>query len=135
MKPPAFQLVDIPDLADGRGGLCVAELGGALPFPVRRAYWLHSTARGARRGFHAHRQLRQLCVCLSGSVTFRLDDGSGESVVSLDSPSRGLLLGPGVWREMGDFAPGAVLLVLADAEYDEADYIREREAFLREHAR
>ena len=123
-------LVDIPQRGDARGGLCVAEMGGVLPFPVRRAYWIHGTIPGVSRGFHAHRRLRQFCVCLSGSVRITLFDGTHEEGFVLDSPARGLLIGPGLWREMHDFSPGAVLLVLADAEYDEADYIRDREQFV-----
>lgn len=128
---PLVRLVDIPRKGDVRGQLCVAELGGALPFAVRRAYWIHSTQPGVARGFHAHRKLHQLCVCVSGSVRMSLFDGRREESVVLDSPSRGLLIGPGLWREMHDFSPGCVLLVLADAEYDEADYIRDRKEFVR----
>jgi dTDP-4-dehydrorhamnose 3,5-epimerase-like enzyme len=82
------------------------------------------------RGFHAHKQLRQLCVCVAGSVRLSLFDGRREESVVLDSNSQGLLIGPGLWREMHDFSPGSVLMVFADAEYDEADYIRSKEAFI-----
>lgn len=130
-----IQLVDIPQRGDARGGLSVVELGGALPFPVRRVYWIHGTAPGVSRGFHAHKQLRQLCVCVAGSVRLSLFDGRREESVVLDSNSQGLLIGPGLWREMHDFSPGSVLMVFADAEYDEADYIRSKEAFIeRTHA-
>ena len=125
-----IQLVDIPQRGDARGGLSVAELGGALPFPVRRVYWIHGTAPGVSRGFHAHKQLRQLCVCVAGSVRLSLFDGRREESVVLDSNSQGLLIGPGLWREMHDFSPGSVLMVFADAEYDEADYIHSKDAFI-----
>ncbi len=132
--PSLIQLVDIPQRGDARGGLSVAELGGALPFVVRRVYWIHGTKPGVSRGFHAHRQLSQLCVCVAGSVRISLFDGNREETVVLDSSAQGLLIGPGLWREMHDFSPDCVLMVFADAEYDEADYIRDREAFVR-HAR
>lgn len=131
MENSLVQLVEIPQRGDSRGGLAVAEIGGALPFPVRRAYWIYGTKPGVSRGFHAHKKLRQLCICMSGSVRFRLFDGKDEAWVQLDSPRIGLFVGPGMWREMHDFAPETILLVLADTEYDEADYIRTEEQFLR----
>jgi len=126
-----IQIVDIPRRGDARGGLSVVELGGALPFSVRRIYWIHSTAPGVSRGFHAHKKLRQLCACVAGSVRLSLFDGRREESVVLDSPAKGLLIAPGLWREMHDFSPDCVLMVFADSEYDEADYIRDREQFIR----
>jgi dTDP-4-dehydrorhamnose 3,5-epimerase-like enzyme len=131
MSAPLAQLVDIPQRGDARGALSVAELGGVLPFAVRRVYWIHGTKLGVSRGFHAHKKLRQLCVCVAGSVRLSLFDGRREESVVLDSSAQGLLIGPGLWREMHDFSPGCVLMVLADAEYDEADYIRDRAQFIR----
>jgi dTDP-4-dehydrorhamnose 3,5-epimerase-like enzyme len=131
MSAPLAQLVDIPQRGDARGALSVAELGGVLPFAVRRVYWIHGTKPGVSRGFHAHKKLRQLCVCVAGSVRLSLFDGRREESVVLDSSAQGLLIGPGLWREMHDFSPGCVLMVFADAEYDEADYIRDRAQFIR----
>ena len=131
MTPSLIQLVDIPHRGDARGALSVAELGGVLPFAVRRIYWIHGTKPGVSRGFHAHRRLRQLCVCVAGSVRMSLFDGRREESVVLDTSSKGLLVGPGLWREMHDFSPDCVLMVFADAEYDEADYIRDRDQFIR----
>jgi dTDP-4-dehydrorhamnose 3,5-epimerase-like enzyme len=131
MTLPLVQLVDIPQRGDSRGGLSVAELGGALPFPVRRVYWIHSTKPGVSRGFHAHKELRQLCVCVAGSVRMSLFDGRREESVVLDSQAKGLLIGPGLWREMHDISSDCVLMVFASAEYDEADYIRDRDQFIR----
>ncbi len=129
MSDTLVKLVDIPQRGDARGDLSVAELSGALPFPVRRVYWIHGTKPGVSRGFHAHKKLRQLCVCVTGSVRMSLFDGRREESVVLDSSAKGLLIGPGLWREMHDFSPGCVLMVFADAEYDEADYIRNRTEF------
>jgi dTDP-4-dehydrorhamnose 3,5-epimerase-like enzyme len=131
MTTPLVHLVDIPQRGDARGGLSVAELGGALPFVVRRVYWIHGTKPGVSRGFHAHKQLRQLCVCVAGSVRLSLFDGRREESVVLDSSAKGLLIGPGLWREMHDFSPDCVLMVLADAEYQEIDYIRSKDDFVR----
>ena len=125
------ELVEIPQRGDARGQLSVAEVGGALPFPVRRVYWIHGTQPGVSRGFHAHKQLRQLCVCVAGSVRVSLFDGRRVESVVLDSSAKGLLIGPGLWREMHDFSPECVLMVFADAEYDEADYIRDRAEFIK----
>jgi dTDP-4-dehydrorhamnose 3,5-epimerase-like enzyme len=130
MTSPLVQLVPIPQRGDARGGLSVAELGDALPFPVRRVYWIYGTKPGVSRGFHAHKQLRQLCVCVAGSVRLSLFDGRCEESVILDSHVKGLLIGPGLWHEMHEFSPDCVLMVLADAEYDEADYIRDRQKFM-----
>jgi dTDP-4-dehydrorhamnose 3,5-epimerase len=109
----------------------VAELGGALPFPARRIYWIHGTRPGVSRGFHAHKRLRQLCVCVAGSVRLSLFDGRREESVTLDSNAKGLLIGPGLWREMHDFSPDCVLMVFADSEYKESDYIKSKEDFIR----
>ena len=131
MNASLIQLIDIPQRGDARGQLSVAELGVALPFPVRRIYWIHGTTPGVSRGFHAHKKLHQLCVCVVGSVRLSLFDGKNEESVVLDSSAKGLHVGPGLWREMHDFSPDCVLMVFADAEYDEADYIRDRDQFIR----
>ena len=131
MSAPFIQLVNIPQHGDTRGKLSVAELGGALPFQVRRIYWIHGTKPDVSRGFHAHKKLRQLCVCVAGSVRLSLFDGRREESVVLDSSAKGLLIGPGLWREIHDLSPDCVLMVFADAEYDEADYIRDRDQFIR----
>ncbi len=131
MASPLVQVVDIPQHGDARGQLAVVELGGVLPFVVRRVYWIHGTKPGVKRGFHAHKKLRQLCVCVAGSVRLSLFDGRREESVVLDSSDKGLLVGAGLWREMHDFSPDCVLMIFADAEYDEADYIRDREEFIR----
>lgn len=130
MESDIIQIIEIPHHGDLRGGLAVAEIGGALSFPVRRAYWIYGTKPGVSRGFHAHKMLRQLCICIAGSVRMVLFDGKDEVSVVLDSPTKGLVIGPGLWREMHDFSTDAILLVLADAEFDESDYIRDRAVFI-----
>jgi dTDP-4-dehydrorhamnose 3,5-epimerase-like enzyme len=127
----SIRIIDIPQLIDARGSLSVVEFGNVLPFFVRRIYWIYGTKSGVSRGFHAHKKLQQFCVCVAGSVRISLFDGQKEESVILDSSLEGLLIGPSLWREMHDFSPDCVLMVFADAEYDEADYIRDREQFIR----
>ena len=116
-------------LDDVRGGLIALESGRQVPFPIERVYYLFGTADGAERGFHAHRALRQLAICVAGACTIRVDDGAERRDVRLDGPDKALFIGQMVWREMRDFTPGAVLMVLASSPYDEADYIRDYEEF------
>lgn len=100
-----------------------------IPFDIRRVYYIYDVAPGERRGFHAHKKLEQYLICIHGSCTILLDDGSKQENILLDDPSVGLYVGPGMWREMYDFSPGAVLLVLASEYYDESDYIRNYDMF------
>ena len=119
-----------PVIADDRGSLVALEGDRNLPFAIARVYYLFGGAAGAERGFHAHRELQQWAVCVSGACTIVVDDGSERREVRMDSPDKGLLIGNMLWREMRDFAPGAVLMVLASMPYDEADYIRDYDEFL-----
>jgi dTDP-4-dehydrorhamnose 3,5-epimerase-like enzyme len=116
---------------DERGVLVAIESGRDVPFEIKRIYTLHGLQPGAVRGGHAHKTLRQVIICLSGSCLIDLDDGESAQTVSLDNPARGLALAPMVWHEMRGFSPGCVLMVLAAAHYDEADYIRDRGEFLK----
>ena len=124
-----MELVDLPDLGDYRGGLVAIEAQETIPFDVKRVYYIFGTNPGVSRGFHAHRELRQLLVCVSGSCRIILDDGKNQEAIVLDSPTKGLRIEGLVWREMHDFSPNCVLLVLASELYDEADYIREYKNF------
>lgn len=116
--------------SDARGGLVVIEEGPSLPFAVKRAYWVYSTKSDVARGFHAHRNLRQICYCVAGSVQMRLFDGKREESIQLKPGMGGLLIPPMLWHEMHDFSHDCILTVLADAEYDESDYIRDRDQFI-----
>jgi dTDP-4-dehydrorhamnose 3,5-epimerase-like enzyme len=100
-----------------------------VPFDIRRIYYIYDVPPGERRGFHAHKKLEQYLICIHGSCMILLDDGTEQKNVLLDDPSVGLYVGPNTWREMYDFSPGAVLLVLASEYYDESDYIRDYEQF------
>ena len=91
---------------------------------------MFDTIEEVRRGYHAHKQLKQLLICVAGSCIIMLDDGKDKEEIILDRPNKGLLLEPGLWREMHDFSEGAVLMVCASEHYDESDYIRNYDEFL-----
>jgi len=120
----------LPVLGDHRGSLIAIEGGSTVPFDVKRIYYIFGTQPGVERGFHAHVALRQLAVCVAGSCEMILDDGRERTTYLLDRPDRGLLIQAMMWREMRNFSADAVLLVLADHAYDEADYIRDYDRFL-----
>ena len=123
------RLLPLSVRGDERGSLVPIEAGRTIPFEVRRVYTVFGTKPGVKRGFHAHRDLRQLAVAVSGACTMVLDDGSKRVSLRLERPDEALLIGPMIWREMADFTPDCVLMVLADAFYDEVDYIRDYAAF------
>ena len=116
---------------DSRGSLIALERSTGVPFDIARTYFIYETREGVSRGCHAHRALNQLVVAVHGAVTMILDDGERRETFRLTSPDQGLLIGPMVWREMHDFTPDCVLLVLADSPYEESDYIRDFEGFKR----
>lgn len=115
---------------DDRGSLVSLESDRNVPFAIKRCYYIFGTTPGVRRGFHAHRELKQLLICTSGSCKIFLDDGCSTQDVELNNPLTGLLVTGLVWREMYDFSDDCVLMVLADEYYDEADYIRNYKEFL-----
>jgi len=119
-----IRLVELPPLGDERGSLVAIEANKHIPFDVKRVYYIFGTQPGVSRGFHAHKKLQQLAVCVTGKCRMVLDDGINKESVWLDSPIKGLLIGNNVWREMHDFSDDCVLLVLASEHFDESDYIR-----------
>lgn len=127
---PNCVLLPLQLIGDDRGSLIALEGGANVPFDIARVYFLFATNLGAERGFHAHRALNQLAVCVHGSCTILVDNGSERRDVRLSRPDEGLRLGSMIWREMRDFSPDCVLMVLADAPYSEADYIRDYDEFL-----
>ncbi len=116
---------------DSRGQLVAIEQLRDIPFEIKRIYYIYDTLPDVRRGFHAHKKLKQVLVCTSGKCKILLDDGREKKTVMLDKPTEGLLVTGCIWREMYDFSPGAVLMVLASEYYDEADYIRDYDTFLK----
>lgn len=130
--PGRHEIVPLHVIPDARGKLCVVERGTGLPFAVRRVYYLFDIPTGSSRGGHAHLALEQIIIPMSGSFRVDVSTSAGEASYLLDQPSRGLYIGPYVWRELRDFSSNAVCLVLASQEYDEDDYIRDRLVFERE---
>ena len=122
--------IQFPTHTNDTGSLSFFEAERHIPFPIRRVYYIYDVAPGARRGFHAHKNLRQVLFCIHGSCKILLDNGSEREVVPLTKASEGILVEGVVWREMFDFSDGAVLAVLASEYYDEDDYIRNYEDFL-----
>ena len=124
-----IKLIDIPIAHDVRGSLAVVEKE-TIPFSIKRVYYLFDVPTDAYRGGHAHKNLQQCIVALSGSFEVILDDGSTKKRVMLNKPNKGLLIPTGIWRELENFSSGAVCLVLASEEFEEADYIRDYDVFL-----
>ena len=116
---------------DHRGQLVALEEGKESPFQVKRVYYMYDTVEGVRRGYHAHKCLEQILICVHGSCKILLDNGKETAVVNLDTPYEGLYISNDMWREMYDFSEDAVLMVLASELYDEADYIRNYDEFLK----
>lgn len=115
---------------DERGQLIALEESKEIPFTIKRVYYMYDTGAGVRRGFHSHRTLEQILICIHGSCRIMLDNGREKEDILLDKPYEGIYVGPDIWREMYDFSPDAVLLVLASQLYDENDYIRSYQQFI-----
>lgn len=119
-----------PTHTNETGSLSFLEAERHIPFPIRRVYYIFDVQGDSRRGFHAHKDLQQVLICIHGSCKILMDNGTEKQIVQLDKPNEGLLIENTIWREMYDFSPGAVLLVLASHYYDESDYIRNYDEFL-----
>ena len=116
---------------DDRGMLVALEEYNDIPFEIKRVYYMYDTKREIHRGFHAHKNLKQILICIHGSCKVLLDNGKEKKIVFLEKPYEGLYISNDMWREMYDFSQDAVLLVLASEIYKEDDYIRDYEEFLR----
>lgn len=127
-----IKIINFKTNGDSRGSLIALENNYNIPFEIKRVYYIFETKEDVRRGFHAHKNLKQVAVCVSGSCKFLLDDGIKKENIELNSPNQGLLIEGLIWREMYDFSSDCVLMVLADAYYDENDYIRNYNDFLKE---
>lgn len=122
--------VEIRSIFDHRGTIAIVEAGVDIDFEIRRIYWTFDIPSRASRAGHAHRQLRQLYCAVSGSFDIHLDDGYRQREVRLQRPDEGLLMTPGIWREINNFSSNACLLVAASEHFAEDDYIRDHPAFL-----
>ncbi|TBL73541.1 WxcM-like domain-containing protein [Obesumbacterium proteus] len=130
-----IKLIQLQKHGDERGKLVALEETKNIPFPIKRVYYMFETGEDVRRGFHAHKELKQVAIVVRGSCRFVLDDGKERVEILLDNPAQGLLIESVVWREMYDFSDDCVLMVLADRLYDESDYIRDYEIFISEVAK
>lgn len=119
-----YQIIDFKSLGDQRGDLIAIEGKNQVPFQIKRVYYIFNSGTDVVRGFHAHKELEQVAVCVSGSCTIKMDNGIEINNVVLDSPRKGITIDPMIWHEMYDFSEDCVLLVLASDVYDEQDYIR-----------
>ena len=131
MKHLNTALIDFPKITDPRGNLTVAQAHTDVPFAVKRAYWVYDVPAGECRGGHANKLCKEVLIALSGSFHVTVDNGEEQKTVLLNHPYQGLLIDTDVWRTLDDFSSGAVCLVLASEPFDEDDYIREYDDFLR----
>ncbi|WP_405377146.1 sugar 3,4-ketoisomerase [Nonlabens sp. Asnod3-A02] len=123
-----YKIIDIPKITDPRGNLAVLEKD-TIPYKIERVYYLYDVPSDSHRGGHAHKECLELLIAVSGSFTVELDNGKVKETVTLNKPDKGLLISTMVWRELADFSSGAMCLVLASHEFEESDYIREKEDF------
>ena len=126
-----YEIIKFQEHGDERGQLIALENEKEIPFTIKRVYYMYDTLAGVRRGFHAHKKLKQILICTSGSCKIHLDDGKETKEITLDKPYEGLFIESNLWREMYDFSEDAVLMVLASEVYDESDYIRNYDEFLK----
>ena len=126
-----FKLIDFETLGDDRGSLIAIEEGYNAPFDIKRVYYIFDTKQDVKRGFHAHKNLKQICIAVKGSCTFIVDNGLEREEINLTNPKQGLYIENLIWREMKDFSSDCVLVVLASEHYDEIDYIRNYNVFLK----
>ena len=124
------KIIELPKITDPRGNLSFIEGGQHIPFDIKRVYYLYDVPGGSDRGSHAHKNLHQFIVAMSGSFDVTLDDGTGKKTFRLNRSYYGLYVSPMMWRDLDNFSSGAVCMVLASAHYDEADYIRDYDMFV-----
>lgn len=124
------QIIELPRVNDPRGNLTFIEANRHFPFDIQRVYYLYDVPGGSDRGGHAHKELHQLIIAISGSFDIHLDDGCTKKTVHMNRSYCGLYINPMVWREMNNFSSGAVCMVLASHYYDELDYYREYSEFI-----
>jgi WxcM-like, C-terminal len=124
------KVIELPKILDARGNLSFIEGGRHVPFDIKRVFYLYDVPGGSDRGSHAHKNLYQFIVAMSGSFDVVLDDGTGKKRFHLNRSYYGLYVCPMMWQYLDNFSSGAVCMVLASAYYDEADYIRDHSVFL-----
>ena len=125
------KLMKLKKVSDPRGNLTFIESEMDIDFDIKRIYYIYDVPSGEYRGAHAHRNLEQLMIALTGSFDVTIDDGKSRKVVTLNNPAIGLYVTKMIWREMNNFSAGSVCLVLASDHYNESDYIRNYDEFLK----
>ena len=124
-------LINVPLISDERGSLVYYEFEKEFNFPILRNYIIFDVPSGHTRGHHAHKSLEQIIVCLHGTFDVEIFDGKNSRLISLSSPNMALYICPMIWRVMKNFSDNAVCSVLASQKYDENDYIRDKNVFLK----
>jgi len=124
------EIVDLPKMSDPRGNLTFIESSKHIPFDIKRVFYIYDVPTGESRGAHAHKNLKQFIICLSGSFDVKVDDGNQKKTIHLNRPWQGLYIPPMVWGAETNFDPGSVCLILVSDFYDESDYYRNYEKFL-----
>lgn len=127
-----IEWIELPNLGDHRGSLVVAEANRDIPFNIQRLYYIFGAQPDVPRGFHAHKELQQIAFCIQGSCKMLMDNGKEKLEVLIGQSNKGLFIPPMVWHEMHDFSKDCILLVLASDYYEESDYIRNYDQFLKE---
>ncbi|MGK8176590.1 sugar 3,4-ketoisomerase [Aeromonas dhakensis] len=126
-----YEIIDLPRFGDDRGCLVAVEGLNTIPFEIKRIYYIYDTLLGVSRGFHAHRNLKQVVICVHGSCDFVIDDGRVRNSIRLNNPSKGLFIDGVYWREMHNFSADCVLMVMASEHYCPEDYISCYDDFLK----
>lgn len=126
-----FYLYSLTSHGDERGSLTSLEAGKNIPFQIKRVYYIYDTKRDVPRGFHSHKDLEQVLICVNGSCKIKLDNSKVKETFELNSPQKALYIGKNIWREMYDFSQGCVLMVLASDYYKPEEYIRDYDEFLK----
>ncbi len=133
-QPPNIEncrIIDLPKISDPRGNLTFVEAGRHAPFPIKRIYYLYDVPGGSTRAGHAHKSLHHLMIAMSGSFDVTLDDGFSKQKFHLNRSYYGLYIPPMIWRDLDNFSSGSVCMVLASEYFDEGDYYRDYEQFLK----
>jgi dTDP-4-dehydrorhamnose 3,5-epimerase-like enzyme len=128
----SYKKIEFQVHGDAQGSLIALEENKEIPFAIRRVYYIFNTQHNVVRGRHAHKDLEQVIICISGSCEFTLDDGENREVFQLSQPTTGLYVGNNVWREFTDLSNDCVVMVLASRPYTPTDYIRDYDEFIKE---
>lgn len=125
-----IKLINFQYSGDNRGGIVFLEENNEIPFEIKRVYYILNTPKGVSRGFHAHKKLEQVLICISGSCEITLDNGTKRESTIMNMPNVGLYMGNNIWREIHNISEDCIILVVASELYDENDYFRDYDNFL-----